>query len=323
MLARRGLIAGALAALAAEYVLLALWQRNGYWDFSDGVYALSARELLHGGGLYSAFAGAQPPPVYLVGAGLLAIHDGLASLRTGMALAELATALLVGFAALRLSNRRALALAAALASPLLPIELHEHAQLIPETIAAPLLMAGALLAARPGRSAWTGVALALAVACKLAFVVPALAIVLAGADRRRTGAAFLASGAILAGASLAGYGTALWTETVRAQLEVGTASLHYVGGLLAQAAWNELPLLVLAAPLVLDLLLFADLAQRAGMRGIQEWLSFYFKSPQSAPGVYPEHDLFIQLTKLKNTLRFLAGEEPITHLGLEYYDYFS
>jgi myo-inositol-1-phosphate synthase len=80
---------------------------------------------------------------------------------------------------------------------------------------------------------------------------------------------------------------------------------------------------ILAAPLVLDLLLFSDLAQRSGMRGIQEWLSFYFKSPQSAPGVYPEHDLFIQLTKLKNTLRFLAGEEPITHLGLEYYDYFS
>jgi myo-inositol-1-phosphate synthase len=80
---------------------------------------------------------------------------------------------------------------------------------------------------------------------------------------------------------------------------------------------------ILAAPLVLDLLLFTDLAQRAGMRGIQEWLSFYFKSPQSASGVYPEHDLFIQLTKLKNTLRFLAGEEPITHLGLEYYDYFS
>jgi myo-inositol-1-phosphate synthase len=80
---------------------------------------------------------------------------------------------------------------------------------------------------------------------------------------------------------------------------------------------------ILAAPLVLDLLLFIDLAQRAGMRGIQEWLSFYFKSPQSAPGVYPEHDLFIQLTKLKNTLRFLVGEEPITHLGLEYYDYFS
>jgi myo-inositol-1-phosphate synthase len=77
---------------------------------------------------------------------------------------------------------------------------------------------------------------------------------------------------------------------------------------------------ILAAPIVLDLALFADLAQRAGMSGIQEWLSFYFKSPQTAPGLYPEHDIFIQLMKLKNTLRHLRGEELITHLGLEYYD---
>jgi myo-inositol-1-phosphate synthase len=77
---------------------------------------------------------------------------------------------------------------------------------------------------------------------------------------------------------------------------------------------------ILAAPIVLDLVLFMDLAQRAGMKGIQEWLSFYFKSPMFAPGLYPEHDLFIQLMKLKNTLRFLKGEELITHLGLEYYD---
>jgi myo-inositol-1-phosphate synthase len=76
---------------------------------------------------------------------------------------------------------------------------------------------------------------------------------------------------------------------------------------------------ILAAPLVLDLALFFDLAQRAGMSGIQEWLSFYFKSPQTAPGLYPEHDLFIQQTKLKNTLRWLVGEEQITHLGIEYY----
>ncbi len=77
---------------------------------------------------------------------------------------------------------------------------------------------------------------------------------------------------------------------------------------------------ILAAPLVLDLALFSDLAQRAGMSGIQEWMSFYFKSPQTAPGLYPEHDIFIQLMKLKNTLRHLKGEELITHLGLEYYD---
>jgi myo-inositol-1-phosphate synthase len=77
---------------------------------------------------------------------------------------------------------------------------------------------------------------------------------------------------------------------------------------------------ILAAPIVLDLALFMDLAQRAGMSGIQEWLSFYFKSPMTAPGLYPEHDLFIQLMKLKNTLRHLRGEELITHLGTEYYD---
>ncbi len=80
---------------------------------------------------------------------------------------------------------------------------------------------------------------------------------------------------------------------------------------------------ILAAPIVLDLVLFLDLVQRCptmARRGIQEWLSFYFKSPMSAPGLYPEHDLFIQLMKLKNTLRHLRGEELITHLGLEYYD---
>ncbi len=77
---------------------------------------------------------------------------------------------------------------------------------------------------------------------------------------------------------------------------------------------------ILAAPLALDLVLFSDLAQRAGLGGIQEWLSFYYKSPQVAPGLYPEHDLFIQLTKLKNTLRWMMGEDPITHLGREYYD---
>lgn len=77
---------------------------------------------------------------------------------------------------------------------------------------------------------------------------------------------------------------------------------------------------ILAAPIVLDLALFLDLAKRSGMRGIQEWLSFYFKSPMTAPELYPEHDLFIQLMKLKNTLRHLKGEDLITHLGLDYYD---
>jgi myo-inositol-1-phosphate synthase len=77
---------------------------------------------------------------------------------------------------------------------------------------------------------------------------------------------------------------------------------------------------ILAAPIVLDLALFLDLAARSGLSGVQEWLSFYFKAPQTAPDLYPEHDLFIQHRKLKNTLRWLAGEEQVTHLGVEYYD---
>ena len=77
---------------------------------------------------------------------------------------------------------------------------------------------------------------------------------------------------------------------------------------------------ILAAPIVLDLVMFLDLANRCGMSGIQEWLSFYFKSPMCAPELYPEHDLFIQQMKLKNTLRYLKGEDMITHLVLEYYD---
>ncbi len=77
---------------------------------------------------------------------------------------------------------------------------------------------------------------------------------------------------------------------------------------------------ILAAPIVLDLALFLDLAARSGLGGIQEWLSFYFKSPQTVPGLYPEHDIFIQHWKLKNTLRWLAGEEQISHLGVDYYE---
>ncbi|MCA9601831.1 MAG: inositol-3-phosphate synthase, partial [Myxococcales bacterium] len=77
---------------------------------------------------------------------------------------------------------------------------------------------------------------------------------------------------------------------------------------------------ILAAPVALDLAIFMDLAQRAGFSGIQEWLSFYYKSPMTAPGLYPEHDLFVQMIKMKNVLRWMKGEDLITHLGTEYYD---
>jgi len=77
---------------------------------------------------------------------------------------------------------------------------------------------------------------------------------------------------------------------------------------------------ILAAPIVLDLAIFSDLAQRSGMKGIQEWMSFYYKAPMAKEGLYPEHDLFIQSMKLKNTLRTLKGDAEITHTGLDYYE---
>ncbi len=77
---------------------------------------------------------------------------------------------------------------------------------------------------------------------------------------------------------------------------------------------------ILAAPIVLDLAIFSDLCKRAGFKGIQEWMSFFYKSPMTAPGLYAENNLFIQEMKMKNTLRWMMGEEPITHLGREYYD---
>lgn len=235
------------AILVLEFVLLAVWQRNGYWDFSDGVYAQSAREFLHGLVPYRDFATAQPPFLFLVGVVLLAIHDGLASLRAGMALADLVTAILVGVCAWRLTGLRAVAATTALLSPLLPISLYGHAQFTPETLAAPLLLAGALLCARRGSARMGGVLLALAVAAKLAFALPALAIALSTRQRRQATLTLILAGAVFAIASVAAFGIDVWREAVQAQFQVGRTSLHDAGGAIAQGAWNELPLVAPAA----------------------------------------------------------------------------
>lgn len=243
----RGWIAALALGALVELALLAVWQRNGYWDFSDGVYALSARELLHGLMPYRDFAAAQPPPVYLLGALLLAVHDGLTWLRAALGAVDLVTAGLVGVCVWRLTGRRSLTVVAVLMAPLLPISLHEHAQLTPETFAAPLVLAGAICCAREGSGTAGGALLAFAAACKLAFVLPALAVALVCRQRRRATVALLVTGAILAGLSLAVFGVGVGRDAVQAQLQVGRASLHHAGGLLAQAAWNEFPLLLAAA----------------------------------------------------------------------------
>jgi hypothetical protein len=241
------MVAAAVAAGLLELLLLAVWQRNGYWEFSDGVYAQSAREFLHGLVPYRDFAAGQPPLVFLVGVVLLAIHDGLTSLRVGAALADLVTAGLVGLCVCRLTGVRTVAVATALLSPLLPISLHEHAQFTPETFAAPLLLAGALLCARPHHAGVGGVLLALAVMCKLAFALPALAIALSTRQRRAATMTLILAVVVFAIASVAAFGAGVWRDAVHAQSQVGRASLHYVGGLIAQGAWNELPLVLPAA----------------------------------------------------------------------------
>jgi hypothetical protein len=145
---KRWSLALAVVVGLVEGGILLAWQRNAYWSFSDGVYALSARELLHGTVPYRDFAAAQPPPVFLAGAALLAVRDALASLRVGLGLVNLSTAGLVGLCVWRLDGRLWLALLAAALAPLLPISLATHAQL---GLAAKLMLGFA------GLSRWRGV----------------------------------------------------------------------------------------------------------------------------------------------------------------------
>jgi hypothetical protein len=238
---------GLVIAVVVEFVLLALWQRNAYWDTSDGVYLLSGREFLHGLVPYRDFAAAQPPPVYLVGAGLLWIHDGLAPVRAGLAVLDLVTAALVGVTVWRLSGRRDLTVIAVLVAPLLPVTLHEHSQLIPETLAAPLILGGALLSTDRDRTQLCAVLLALACLCKVALVVPAVAIIAVSPQRWRLLAGFVLGIAVFVGASLLGFGTAAWRGAVTAQFQVGHNPAHQVFGQITQGIWNELPLIIPAA----------------------------------------------------------------------------
>ncbi|MGH2841023.1 MAG: hypothetical protein ACRDKY_09395, partial [Solirubrobacteraceae bacterium] len=226
---------------------LALWQGEGYWEYSDGVYSLSARQLLDGQSLYDDFAAAQPPSLFYLAAGALALSDSLTAIRVEMAAFKLATSLLVLVAVRRLTRRRDAALGAALVALVTPWALREHAQLVPETVGAPLLMAAALAASRRSSAALAGVLGAVAATFKVAFLLPAALIVLFGRDVRR-GMTWLAA-ASLAFAFVFGlaFGEPLWTNVVEAQAEAGRSSLRYVGELWAQGGWNALPLLALAA----------------------------------------------------------------------------
>ena len=145
---------------------------NSYWNFSDGVYLYSANAVLHGQQLYTDFASAQPPPLYYVGAAILSVGDSAASFRTLLALVNVLTGLTVLIAVYRLTGRPYLAVISGALALLTPRALHDAANLLPETFAAPLVMSAAILASRRTTAAIGGAIAAVAVAFKLAFLLP-------------------------------------------------------------------------------------------------------------------------------------------------------
>jgi hypothetical protein len=233
------------AVLAAGLVCAILIPRgNSYWNFSDGVYLYSANAVLHGHELYTDFASAQPPPVYYAGAAILSVGDSVASFRTLLALVNVLTGLTVLIAVYRLTGRPYLAAVSGALALLTPRALHDSANLLPETFAAPLVMGAAILASRRATAAVGGVAAAIAVAFKLAFVLPAGALVVAAAGRRRYLAGALIAGAALAAVFLAVFGSSFVDEVVTAQSQVGYTSLSAIWDEVRQAAWNLLPFAV-------------------------------------------------------------------------------
>ena len=236
-------------SVPAALLLVTLHAQRGlsYWQYSDGVYAYTARALLEGGALYDEIAAAQPPPLLYTGAGLLALGDSVAALRAALAVVAFAGGMLAALAAWRLTASTAAAVGAGLATLVTPWALHEHASFTPEAFAGPLLLAAALAASRP-RWAWAGGALAAgAAAFKLAYGLPLAALGLAAARRSSYYAAAAAVSALLWSAFLALHGPALVDNVLIAQRQTGGQGLGALTGLVAQGAWNLLPLAGLCA----------------------------------------------------------------------------
>jgi hypothetical protein len=233
--------------LLAACVLAALyaWEHGAYVNYAEGVYVESAHLALHGAVPYRDFVAAHPPLLFYSGAALLAISDTIDAIRIGLAVVSLVTGGLVLAAVLRLTRSAPAAVLAGLVALVTPWALHEHATLEPETLGAPLLLAAALLAARPRTAAWGGVVAAVAVGVKWPFLLPGLAIAAFAAARVRFLAGLIAGfvAGVLVSFALFGPGR-LYHQLVVAQQDVGWHTLHDTGGLLVQAAWNLLPLLV-------------------------------------------------------------------------------
>ena len=238
----------AVAIVALEHV----WRGESYWNFSEGVYLVTARAVLDGEDLYAGIAAAQPPPLFYLGAGLMAISESLLFVRGALGLSTVAVGALVAVIVGRITGRPAVGVAAGLAALLTPWTVREHATLTPDPLAAAPLLGAALLAARPGsRAAAIGGALAaLAAALKLAFLLPLAAIAVAARRRGPFLAGALVAGAALAVASFAAWGPPVWDNLVSAQRETGF-QLGSLPGLFGQSVWNIGPLVALGALAVL------------------------------------------------------------------------
>jgi len=236
--------AGYLVAGGAVLVALSAWEGRAYVEYSDGVYVYTAHAIGGAARLYRDVAAAQPPGIFWLGGAVLAIHDSIGTLRAALGGLALVQGGLVVAAVWRLTASAPAATLGGLASLLTPWSLREHATLVPETVGSPVLMAAALLAARPRWAAAAGALGALSVAVKVSFVLPAVAIGAAAARRPRYAAGLLGGGAALLVVFVGLYDGAVWDNVVTAQLQSGSAPARYVAQLWGQAAWNELPLVL-------------------------------------------------------------------------------
>ncbi len=237
-----GLALGALALLAVHLLL-----RDTYWDYSEGVYALSAHLMLHGSALYSGMAGAQPPGVFLAGVVLLAIHDSLEWLRLAVAVLQLVAGLLAAGIVLEVSESRVAAALTPAAMLLTPWAVHEHGALTPELVSLPLVMGAARLAEKERGAVPTGVLCGLLPMIKVPLVLPAVVLVVVARERRRAALCALITLAVALGLTTALAGASFWRDTVLAQTQTGSRTLGLLKGFWAQAGWNVLGLLVPAA----------------------------------------------------------------------------
>lgn len=214
------------------------------WNVSEGTYALTARALLDGGDLYGDLVVAHPPLMFVFGAGVLALGDGLDLLRIVVGVLQLAALGLLSAVVWRLTRSRWATVVVAPLGVLLPWSVHEHAIFTAEPLALPLLAGAAVLGARPRGSAWAGALLAVAVGVKLPMLLPALVGLWFVADRRRAAVAFGAVLALVVVGTLAAFGVGVVEQAILAQTEVARHSPRYIAEITVQAGWNLVPLLL-------------------------------------------------------------------------------